>query len=409
MSIASQFPASRSPRGTGLTQSLVIGSVVLLTAACREEIASPTGQAPVTASVSAAAAPLVFRQVSAGADHTCGVTVDDVAYCWGEGGELGIGSPSGALLPTAVAGGLKFRAVNAGANYACGIATDGLAYCWGANTAGELGDGTTQQRNAPVPVAGGRKWRQLRAGYQHTCGVTTGGLAFCWGWNGDGALGDGTLEIRLRPVRVAGGLAFEQVRAGGNHTCGWTTSGKAYCWGANNEGQLGDGTTARRLSPVPVAGGLSFAQVSPGAAHTCGATPGDIAYCWGRNSSAELGDGSVTRRLKPRLVAADGRKFDALATGVFHTCALTPAGRGYCWGANDEGQLGTGAPQGTLTPKAVRGGLVFAQVSVGVVGNHGCGVTGSGAAYCWGKNNSGQIGNGTMVDAPTPTAVLGPS
>jgi alpha-tubulin suppressor-like RCC1 family protein len=387
------------------------GLLVALTPGCREPATAPS-EAERAATPVALASALVFRQVSAGAHHTCGVTVDDRAYCWGEagGGELGTGSSMvNQPHPVPVAGGHRFLSVSTGASYTCGLTTDRLAYCWGANTWGQLGDGTTMLKLAPVRVAGTRRFRVLRAGNRHTCGVTTSNVAFCWGFNGDGALGDGTTANRTRPVRVAGGLSFTQARAGGNHSCGWTTAGKAYCWGANNEGQLGDGTLTRRLSPVAVVGGHTFAQVSPGGNHTCGATTGHNAYCWGRNSSGELGDGTTTRRLRPQAVYSGGLLFDATASGVFHTCALTQNGRAFCWGANDRGQLGNGSPQGSLRRVGVDGGLRFDALSVGVVGSHGCGVTTAGVAYCWGDNRSGQLGDGTMEVRRVPVPVSPPS
>jgi alpha-tubulin suppressor-like RCC1 family protein len=396
-----------------LAEGTAAALVVLSLAGCGNDPVSPS--VPVSAApqlAAAASTPLVFAQVSAGAYHTCGVTVDDLAYCWGEGalGDLGTGSTDGLsqFHPVPVAGGLRFQSVSAGTIYTCGITTDRLAYCWGLNSSGELGDGTTTTRFAPVPVAGSRKFRQLRAGFRHTCGVTTSNVALCWGYNADGELGDGTTTNRKRPVRVAGGLSFTQARAGGNHTCGWTTAGKAYCWGLNDEGQLGDGTLTGRLSPVAVAGSHTFAQVSPGGAHTCGATTDHKAYCWGQNEHFELGDGTQIRRVTPTAVIANGLSFDALAVGEFHSCALTTDDRAYCWGENAVGSLGDGSFGTRTTPWPVTGGWRYDVINVGAIGRHTCGVTGAGVALCWGWNSSGELGDGTQTNRPMPVKVLGP-
>jgi alpha-tubulin suppressor-like RCC1 family protein len=138
-----------------MPKSLLLVATVLLalTMGCREEPTAPSA-AEAPAAPAAAVAPLVFRQVSAGAFHTCGVTVNDLAYCWGEAalGALGTGSSSvNQFHPVAVAGGLRFLSINAGTSHTCGITTDRLAYCWGNNSSGELGDGTTALRFAPVP------------------------------------------------------------------------------------------------------------------------------------------------------------------------------------------------------------------------------------------------------------------
>jgi alpha-tubulin suppressor-like RCC1 family protein len=171
------------------------------------------------------------------------------------------------LTPVRVhAGGLRFGLVSAGDFHTCGVTTDNLAYCWGRNNVGGLGDGTTTDRLTPVPVAGGRRFLRVSAGgFQHTCAVNLFDVAFCWGLNSRSQLGDNTTTQRLTPVRVVGGLRFRQVSTGedghfggftgvADHTCGVTTGNLAYCWGDNRFGQLGDGTQRTRRRPTAVAG-----------------------------------------------------------------------------------------------------------------------------------------------------------
>jgi alpha-tubulin suppressor-like RCC1 family protein len=234
----------------------------------------------------------------------------------------------------------------------------------------------------------------LTAGYSHTCGLTSGGTAYCWGWNASGQLGDGDTTSRLTPTPVVGGLTFASISAGYDHTCGLTSGGAAYCWGFNIDGELGDGTTTGHLTPTPVAGGLTFTSLAVGIEHSCGLTSGGAAYCWGYNIDGEVGDGtSGTARLTPTPVAG-GLTFTSLALGWFHTCGLTSGGAAYCWGDNHNGQLGDGT-SGTfrLTPTPVAGGLTFTSLALGL---DTCGLTSGGAAYCW--------GNTTIGLTPTPAA-----
>jgi alpha-tubulin suppressor-like RCC1 family protein len=251
---------------------------------------------------------LSFTTISAGSAHACAVTTGGVAYCWGSGanGTLGIGrfvfqmtSPS-----TPVAGGLTFATISAGWNHTCGVTTGGAGYCWGANQDGRLGDGTTVSTNGPVPVGGGLTFATISAGSTYSCGATTDGTAYCWGSNAHGELGDGTTTQQPAPVPVAGGLRFATISAGIAHTCGVATSGAAYCWGANPDGRLGDGTTSQAIAPVPVAGGLTFTTVRAGETHSCGVTTSREAYCWGANASGQLGNG--TRTPSPTPVPAPG-------------------------------------------------------------------------------------------------------
>ena len=290
--------------------------------------------------------------------HTCGLAGGGRAYCWGRNasGQLGDGTvETNRLTPVAVSGGLSFTVLAAGSDHTCGLAMGGTAYCWGSNAFGQLGGGTVgTNRLTQVAVSGGRKYTALVAGWGHTCGLAAGGRAYCWGFNAFGQLGDrmsGTgysSADRLAPVAVSGGLSFTALAAGGAHTCGLVSGGTAYCWGNNQYGQLGDGTTgtgfrsADRTAPVVVSGGLSFTALAGGGVHTCGLLTGGSAYCWGSNASGQLGDGmSGTDRTAPVAVGA-GRTFTALAGGFSHTCGLATGETGYCWGSNDSGQLGDG-------------------------------------------------------------------
>jgi len=351
-------------------------------------------------------------QVDAGGLDSCALNVSGQAFCWGRNdvGQLGDGTTTQRLVATAVAGGLTFARVSAGGNvfsvHTCGTTASGVAYCWGGNYLGQLGDGTTTDRLVPTAIAGGLTFAAVSAGAFHTCGVTTSGAAYCWGNNQHGQLGDGSTTDRLVPTAIAGGLTFAAVSAGAIHTCGVTTSGAAYCWGANDSGQLGDGTTTDRLVPIAIAGGLTFAAVSAGF-QACGVTTSGAAYCWGDNSLGELGDGTTTARSVPTPVAG-GLTFTAVSAATFYTCGVTTSGVAYCWGDNYTGQLGDGTTTNQLVPKAITVGpsLTIAMVSANIA--HACAATTSGAVYCWGNNFFGELGDGTTTNRLVPTAVAFP-
>src|SRR3954454_6641430 len=405
------------------TQFVAAGTVLLLSLGCRDDTDSPTEPAPTTpeAHVTAASA-LAFRQVSAGGAHSCAVTTDDVAYCWGHNaeGQLGAGTITGPEMcpvfggltpcstrPVLVQGGHKFRQVSAGEFHTCALSADSLAYCWGA---GEwLGTGTNVTRLRPVRVVGGHRFRQVDAGDFHTCGVATDGKAYCWGDNDSGQLGDGTFTKRLSPVLVLGGHEFRRVSAGFQHTCGVTRTNRVYCWGDNGHGQLGDSTrVSTRTRPVPVVGEHEYRLVDAGGDHTCAVTTTNRAYCWGEGVFGQLGFGKDFRSRWPRAVVG-GLHFDHVTAGGGHTCGETTTNRAYCWGNNIHGELGDGSVINRLTPVAVKGGLDFRQVSAG--GSHTCGKTSAAAGYCWGYDFFAQLGDGHSsfgAMSSTPVPVLGP-
>jgi alpha-tubulin suppressor-like RCC1 family protein len=397
---------------------LTLGIILALIAgtSCRDDTTIPTAPGSnVESALTTTTIPLAFFQLDVGLVHTCGITTENKAYCWGwnhttngalkyGAGQLGDGTETDRYRPVAVVGGLLFRQISPGAYFTCGVTTVNRAYCWGWNEAGQLGDGTTTRRLRPVPVAGGLRFRQVSAGYTSACGVSyPDNRVFCWGHNG--ALGDGTTMRRLTPVPVGGSLRFRQVSSGWVHTCAVATDNLAYCWGGNRYGQRGDGSTLTALTPTRVAGTLQFRAVDAGGNGTCGVTTSDRAYCWGDNLFGQIGDGqTASKRLYPRAVTG-GHLFREVTTDAYSVCGVTTTDGGYCWGDNGAGQLGDGTMTHRRQPTLVAGGQQFRQVSAGL---HSCGRNLSRKGYCWGDNGGGAIGDGTTISRTMPRAVVGP-
>jgi len=213
------------------------------------------GSSTATAWPTAVSGWLKFRMIDAGGGHVCGVTTGGDAYCWGPNGlgKLGNGEQYGYwMVPVMVSGGLTFSSVSAGDEHTCGLTTAGEAYCWGKNREGQLGDGTEEARTIPTQVSGGLIFAEVHAGMAHSCGRTTEGGAYCWGRNGEGQLGDGTTEARLAPTMVSGGMTFATVITGERHSCATALSGATYCWGWGIFGQLGSGVMGDVLVPTQI-------------------------------------------------------------------------------------------------------------------------------------------------------------
>jgi alpha-tubulin suppressor-like RCC1 family protein len=225
-------------------------------------------------------------------------------------------------------------------------------------------------------------------------------VPLCWGSNLSGQLGDGTRTDSRFPRAVGNGLTFTTLVAGWSHTCGLTPNGIAFCWGLNSDGQLGDGSRLDRLLPEMVRGDLQ--SLAAGSAHTCGLGNGQV-FCWGDNRFGQVGDGSMESRLQPTAVAGLPGRATQVVSGAVHSCALTSDGAAYCWGQNLHGQLGDGSNQNRSSATAVAGTVRFRSLYAG--GALTCGVATTGGEYCWGLNQAGQLGDGTRQNRSTPTAV----
>jgi hypothetical protein len=249
-------------------------------------------------------------------------------------------------------------AIAAGWNHTCVLVTDVEMKCWGSNWYGQLGDSTRGDRSTPVDVIGLESGATaIAAGGSHTCALLSGGGMQCWGFNEFGALGDGTITDASTPVDVVGlESGATAIAAGGGHTCALLVDGEAKCWGTNWHGEVGDGRVAVRPTGVDVAGLTSGVTViGAGAYHTCALHMGGGVKCWGLNYVGQLGDGTSITRSTPVDVIGLGSSATAIATGGWHTCALLLGGGVKCWGRNDFGHLGDGTLSDHLTPMDVAG------------------------------------------------------
>ena len=359
----------------------------------------------------------VTPMLAGGRTHTCALDDRGYAWCWGRNdlGELGDGTrPTDQTTAVPVFGPFSGAdEVAAGAEHACALASDDV-YCWGDNAFGQLGDGTTTNYPAPNPVTGlpPADVVAVSAGFEHSCALTAGGGVKCWGRNQYGQLGTGTTSQSNTPVDVTGlGSGVVAIAAGQRHTCALTLAGGVKCWGDNALGQLGDGTNVPSSTPVDVQGLSSgVAAIVANGGFSCALTEAGGVKCWGGNTVGAVGDGTNLNRNAPVDVVGLTSGVTALAAGGGHVCALMATGGLKCWGYNGNGQLGDGTQASSNVPVSVVGLPTGASTVTGG-GDHTCASVLDGTVYCWGFNNHGQTGNGTMVFpqlTPQPVQRLAP-
>jgi alpha-tubulin suppressor-like RCC1 family protein len=138
---------------------------------------------------------------------------------------------------------------------------------------------------------------------------------------------------------------------------------------------------------------------------SCALDDAGAAYCWGTNGFGEVGVGDLDEHLAPTAVAG-GHTFTQLGVGFNFVCGLDATGAAWCWGTNALGTIGKGSSADfQVIPAAVSGGHAFTEIAVG--GEHACGLTAAGDAWCWGYNIFGELGDGTTTDSNVPVQVIG--
>jgi hypothetical protein len=359
--------------------------------------------------------------IAAGLTHTCALQLaDGTVQCWGRNnyGQLGNGTTVSSSAPVTVQGITGATAVTAGAYHSCAVLLDGTARCWGYGANGQLGNGSTASQLTPVTVTSLTAVTSISAGWYHTCASRTGGTVRCWGSNTNGQLGNSTTTSTTLPTAVGAPYnnifypltGVVEVETGRYSTCARQTTGAVRCWGLNSNGQLGDGTLVQRTIPTAVSGMTTAVEMSVGDYHACAAVGVGRARCWGWNAFGQLGDGTTTQRTTPvevKRLIAPGLSYpivnvSAVAAGNQHTC-LRSAGRVWCMGRNNQGQLGQPA-SAVSEPLAEQTPVMADEVSAG--GYHTCARRPGGQVVCFGQDTYGQVGEaGTCPTNPTANLV----
>lgn len=443
-------------------------------------IGSGNGAQPIPTLVNTA---VQFRQLSAGASSVCGIGSDQGLYCWGSNfnGTVGDGTTMTRSGPVAIGAGMQWRMASVGlSGHACAVTTSDQVYCWGRNYEGQIGNGSYTDVLVPTAVPG--TGTVVAAGETTTCRLDATGQASCWGRNRDGNLGNGEFDYSTVPVRVQTSLiardistseagaclitdtqamrcwaiseaattptttfapdSFRVISMGITHRCAVrlttdsSTTRTVVCWGNNNYGQLGSSGANFQTDPTPIAETSKYTMLAAGWTQTCGITEGRRLFCWGQNRNlfnqlpAERGGQglawtSVTGRwqvtcgtvdtptkdaycwtyLDPPALESQSQRWNAMVAGRNHVCGVAESGLAYCRGKADYGQLGDGSSTDRSVLGAVSGGHQFVQLVAGE--SFSCGLTAGGDVFCWGDNDRGELGDGTTLDRSTPVQVLG--
>ena len=386
-------------------------------------------------------------QVAAGSASVCALLVDGTARCWGDNdyGQLGAGAVDDGIVPTPTRAfeGHELSEVEAGNRNTCGITVGGRLVCCGENDDAQLGTGVADSDPHPVPsvvpgvldvaasavchsgtcaiksdgslacwgeegqdspgsVSGVGPFRDVGVG-NTTCTVGQNGVVECWGSNFFGGLGVGRRDTgdHLVPAAVPDLPTIRSIRIRKYQVSALDIAGRLWDWGENWRGDTHVGNVVLEgdafLAPREHEGLPAVERFDIGEGHGCAIDGDSAVVCWGSARYGAVGVAPDASEVFPFVRVPGMQPASAIAAGDYHTCAVV-SGRAYCWGSNDSGQLGIGVVDEEVhwTPTLVPGLSGIVSLSAG--NDHSCALDGDGAAWCWGLNSAGQLGLGWMEE-----------
>jgi alpha-tubulin suppressor-like RCC1 family protein len=373
--------------------------------------------------------PPIWKSVSVGlGHHACALKYSGEAYCWGQGehGQLGVAVPQDCeevfydpnlhtepwgcrtrpIKVVCPAGVCNFVAITTGFKHTCAIDAAQNVWCWGSNVRGELGNGTFDDSSHvdPQRIASSLKFTAVSAGPHFTCALATNHGVYCWGDNTSMIIPNAPRGVVLNPVRINLLVNATSVDAGWAHVCAQAEQGRLYCWGASTADHL-LGADTFPISPycsncadMPVM--MQFADI-----------PGldsnklvDLASAGMHSNCAHVTTGETVCWGEPVPQLRSSPTLDRLAVGGDAYCAITSF-VAMCAGQGKTGVLGDGSFDFSVRGPVVPIGKpqAFREIDVGLTS--ACGISSEDKLYCWGFNDFGKLGNGTMDAVAQPTRV----
>lgn len=290
------------------------------------------------------------------------------------------------------------------------LLADGTVRAWGYNGSGKLGIGWSWSNSwSPAPVIGLNSVVAISAAQSTAYALRSDGSVWGWGNSGSGELGP--YQPSNVPVRIPGLADVTAITAGLQNGYALRSDGTVLAWGANDRGQLGDGSTSiESLDPVQVAGLSGVRSIASRGATAYALKADGTLWAWGENADGELGSGAACdkntgagclSRTPVQVSGLTGVK--AIAASERHGFAATNDGAAFAWGDNLFGGLGNGVlcvppatgPNCTSTVPVRVSGLTNVK-SVAGFSDGGYATRDDGTLWGWGNNGGGYLANGDV-------------
>jgi len=345
-------------------------------------------------------------EIASGNEMNFAIRADGSLYYWG----YDVLTTTQTTTPTASTeyyrnGCGLYEGTATGTNFSLGLRSNGTVAAVGNNTYGQLGNGTLTNTTTPISIATITNIKKVVAGNYASYALTAGGQVYAWGRNDQGQLGDGTIVDINSPQLVPGLSNVIDIANTQDFTLFLLANGEVWGIGDNSNGQLGNNINGTdELSAVKMQGAT---------------TPGAIAISAGNNHTAIIradGNVAVCGAGGAARLGGLGAKVVATLNGTTNCRAITCPGRGIIYilgngqvwsnNINTYGEAGTGTAAGTQVTTETNTGFTNAKGAAGGV-YHVIILEADGTVTSFGRNNVGQLGDGTTTDRISPVASSG--
>jgi len=341
-----------------------------------------------------------YSKISTKGFHNIAVRSDGSIWCWGNNEYNQIGNNiANNLSPIQIGSSSDFSLVSAGTYNSTAIKNDGTFWYWGRNYYGSAGLPSTP---SPQQINSLNNCSTLATGLNNNAVIKSDGTLWVWGWNEYGTNGDGTNTSSSTPIQVGTETNWKSVSIGAQHITAIKTDGSLWAWGSSSNGSIGNNVFSERTTPLRIGNANNWEKTYSGYSSNLAIKSDGSLWAWGWNAYGQLGDGTMVNKITPIQIGNDYDWVDISITT--HSLAIKSNGTLWAWGFNNYGKLGLGnSASAILIPTQVGTENNWIKAIAGF--EHTIALKDDGTLWAWGRNNFGQLGDGTTVDKAIPTQI----
>lgn len=336
-------------------------------------------------------------------NHTLAIDNSNAVYAWGNNryGQIGDGTEVNKSSAIQVIDNINY--VSSGYSLSLAAKIDGIACFWG------MKPGTSVSPIAyhtPTNTTASNIMR-VAGGMYHALALSSDGFVYSWGENGKGQLGMGNLVDLDKPAQIPSLNSIIDIDAGVSYSLAVKVDGSVLVWGDNRQGQLGMDANFWATSPQINPNLSGIIAVSAGYSHSLALSNDGSVWSWGDNTYGQLGLGHNDLSSYPDYPPENIPTFSnviAISAGNYHCLALTQDGSVWSWGRNNYGQLGDGTTVEKTTPTRVPN--LSGVIGIAAGWAHSVVIKSDGTVWSWGQNTSGELGDGSIIDRLQPVQVI---